>query len=295
MLQTPLRRIQRSQVAVGKKKKKKHKKKSEKKNKDNDSGNNAAGNGDDTRRAGADVNDQDGADKNSNDDDLNNDNSAAGDGDGGGPENTNESDDDEPDHGPDAHGSHSGVFMVTCNGQIESGLFPFHDNLYCTFGFVYGQDWQVIAGIQEGASQITRKSAVSNGRCTWNFPIEITFKSTNPFGWPQIYLQVYGLDGLGREVVRGYGARHLPISPGNHSIDVDMFVPVPSSVLKRFSGYILGTRAEFIDPKFVTSPTGRSVTRVESQGTIRLQISIVTKDVSRYGFRVESGTSADAF
>lgn len=37
-------------------------------------------------------------------------------------------------------------------------------------------------GLEEGISQITSKSHVSPTTLVWNFPIEITFKSTNPSG-----------------------------------------------------------------------------------------------------------------
>ena len=31
---------------------------------------------------------------------------------------------------------------------------------------------------------------------------------------PQLVMSVYGLDGVGRDVVRGYGAVNVPVSPG---------------------------------------------------------------------------------
>lgn len=48
--------------------------------------------------------------------------------------------------------------------------------------FVYGQDWENIAGIDEGASQIGHKSIDKRDQISLNFPIEATFKSTSPFG-----------------------------------------------------------------------------------------------------------------
>ena len=99
----------------------------------------------------------------------------------------------------------------------------------------------------------------------WNFPIDVKFKSTNVFGWPRIAisvrsqsllivlllycinlyliivynqrtmftLQVYGLDFLGRDVVYGYGSALLPLSSGQHVIDVDMYTPMASSMLNQ--------------------------------------------------------------
>lgn len=97
--------------------------------------------------------------------------------------------------------------------------FPGFDDLYCKFCFVYGQDWVPTAvrpqfvplkpslparptaaraarawcgppahatfspqGLEEGISQITSKSDVAPTTLVWNFPIDITFKSTNPSG-----------------------------------------------------------------------------------------------------------------
>lgn len=84
--------------------------------------------------------------------------------------------------------------------------FPGFDDLYCKFCFVYGQDWVPAAvrprsvppaaraaqgrahtalspqGLEEGISQITSKSDVAPTTFVWNFPIDITFKSTNPSG-----------------------------------------------------------------------------------------------------------------
>jgi B9 domain-containing protein 1 len=101
--------------------------------------------------------------------------------------------------------------MVTFSGQIVSADFPFQDSLWCKYKFRYGKDWHPISGTQEGMSQATRRSSDGRHVCVWNFPVEVTFKSTNPFGWPQIVVVVSGIDSLGRDVVRGYG--HLPMLP----------------------------------------------------------------------------------
>ena len=40
----------------------------------------------------------------------------------------------------------------------------------------------VFQGVEEGISQITQKSHDSRQLFVFNFPLDITFKSTNPFG-----------------------------------------------------------------------------------------------------------------
>jgi hypothetical protein len=69
------------------------------------------------------------------------------------------------------------VCLFVCSLQ-----FPEFDTLYCKVGFVYGADWTVLAGIEEGVSQVASRSHDGAGRFVWNFPIELTLRSTNPFG-----------------------------------------------------------------------------------------------------------------
>jgi len=62
-----------------------------------------------------------------------------------------------------------------------------------------------------------------DGSLVWNFPLDVTFKSTNAFGWPQLVLSVFEVDRLGRDIIKGYGSIHLPIAAGRF---------VPSNVTK---------------------------------------------------------------
>ncbi|XP_050569836.1 B9 domain-containing protein 1 isoform X3 [Cygnus atratus] len=160
-------------------------------------------------------------------------------------------------------GGGPGVFLVAVNGQIESG-----------------------EGLEEGISQITSKSAVAPTTLVWNFPIEITFKSTNPSGWPQIVVSVYGPDFFGNDVVRGYGAVHVPFTPGRHKRTIAMFVPESTSRLQKFTSWFTGRRPEFTDPKVVAQGEGREVTRVRSQGFVTISFNVVTKDMKKLGYDV---------
>ncbi|KAM4676530.1 B9 domain-containing protein 1 [Discoglossus pictus] len=187
--------------------------------------------------------------------------------------------------------SNTSVFLLNVNGQIESAEFPEYDELYCKYCFVYGHDWAPTAGLEEGMSQITSKSRSSGHSLVWNFPIEITFKSTNPYGWPQIALSVYGPDVFGNDVVRGYGAVHLPFTPGRHQMTIPMFVPESSSKLQKLTSWFMGRRPEFTDPKVVAQGEGREVTRVRSQGFLTLTFNVVTKEMKKLGYK---GSSSDS-
>ncbi|XP_037804675.1 B9 domain-containing protein 1-like [Penaeus monodon] len=176
------------------------------------------------------------------------------------------------------------VFMLNVTGQVESGKFIEGDNLYFSYCFTSGQDWEAISGLEECISQITRRSDDERQIFTWNFPIDITFKSTNPFGWPQLVLSIYGTDIFGNEVVMGYTACHLPLAPGKHTRKLTTFVPESASTIQKFMAWLTGRRPEFVDPKLITQGRGREVTRVRSQGEVTVSFNVMLKDFAKLGY-----------
>ncbi|XP_053424616.1 B9 domain-containing protein 1 isoform X2 [Nycticebus coucang] len=99
-----------------------------------------------------------------------------------------------------------------------------------------------------------------------------------------IVLSVYGPDVFGNDVVRGYGAVHVPFSPGRHKRTIPMFVPESTSKLQKFTSWFMGRRPEYTDPKVVAQGEGREVTRVRSQGFVTLLFNVVTKDMRKLGY-----------
>ena len=55
------------------------------------------------------------------------------------------------------------------------------------------------------------------------------------FTGPQIVISCYGPDVFGNDVVRGYGAVHIPMTPGKHQLTVPMFVPISASKLQKLT------------------------------------------------------------
>jgi B9 domain-containing protein 1 len=140
-------------------------------------------------------------------------------------------------------------FIVQCLGQIDSGNFGSSDYLYCRYGFSYGNDWDVIAGVDNGLSQTScRNNLNPESRVVWNFPLDITFKATNVHGWPRIAISVYGIDYFGRDVVKGYGSALIPLLPGAHNLQVEMFTPVANSPFNEFMSWLMGNPPEVCFP-----------------------------------------------
>lgn len=86
--------------------------------------------------------------------------------------------------------------------------------------------------------------ARSEEQIVWNFPVDVSFSSTNAFGWPRIALSVYGIDFLGRDVIRGYGSALIPLSSGPHRIEIDMFAPLATSYLNDLMSWMMGNPPE---------------------------------------------------
>ncbi|XP_071528726.1 B9 domain-containing protein 1 [Panulirus ornatus] len=182
------------------------------------------------------------------------------------------------------------VFLLNVTGQIETGRFIGGDNLHFNYCFTCGQDWEVILGLEECVSQTACRSDDERQVFVWNFPIDITFKSTNPFGWPQIVISIYGTDFFGNVVIMGYTACHVPITPGTHTRRLTTFVPESASTVQKLMSWLTGRRPEFLDPKLIAQGKGREVTRVRSQGEITATFNVMMKDFAKLGY--DCGVSA---
>jgi B9 domain-containing protein 1 len=150
---------------------------------------------------------------------------------------------------------------------------------------VHGDDWTHLDGPEDGISQITRKTSGDvDQKLVWNFPIEVTYKSTNAFGWPQLILSVYSIDALGRDVIRGYGCVHFPTTAGSSERRVPLYKPLSASWMRRLAAWIGGRPSEFSNPKFPAMGEGREVTRVQSSGYASVRWNVVTKDMATFGY-----------
>ena len=149
-----------------------------------------------------------------------------------------------------------------------------------------GQDWKVVQGLEWGVSQLSMKGTNGDNTIVWNFPVDITFKSSNAHGWPKVVVSIYGLDGMGRDVIRGYAAMHIPTVPGTYTRYLNAFTPTSSSTLQDFIAWLTGNRPEFFNAKFVAEGDGRELTRVKSSGVIKVKINVMTRGMEAFGFSV---------
>jgi hypothetical protein len=68
-------------------------------------------------------------------------------------------------------------FYVSISGQIEFGEFGTLDGLAVRYAFVYGDDWKVSSGSQDGKGQYAFKGNANSlsgvKRLVWNMPFEV--------------------------------------------------------------------------------------------------------------------------
>lgn len=179
-------------------------------------------------------------------------------------------------------------FTCMVTGHIDAVKMPGVDNLYCKYSFNYGHDWNVVHGVEHGISQIARRGSGQDSQVfIWNYPVDITFRSSNVFGWPQIVISVYGINFMGKDVIKGYGCIHLPVVPGSHTVYVRLYVPASSSWCNRLTSWITGNPPEFFDAKFVSQGKGREVTRVHSNGVVKLTLNVSTRNMNKWGFKTQ--------
>ena len=185
--------------------------------------------------------------------------------------------------------SEDNSFCVHCTGTVSNAHFGQQDGngLYCRYVFHFGPDWIVLNGIDTGLSQTAKSNPnhLEEG-IVWNFPIDVTFKSTNVHGWPRIAMSVYGIDFLGRDIVKGYASVLVPLSPGQHTLSVACFTPLAASWLSQWSNWLWGNPPEFFDSKFVAQAEGREVTRVQNTGSISLILNVTTKGMQNAGYAI---------
>lgn len=182
--------------------------------------------------------------------------------------------------------------QIVCAQTSTSSPLPLINNqkMYCRYSFSYGNDWNVTSGVTEGISQIANsRRAIKNADeekgslLVWNFPIEISFQSTNTYGWPRLCLSVFS----GRDVLRGYASVLLPINPGVYTKYAKMYRPVNGT--SSWQQFITGTKnPEFDDSKITARGEGRALTRViRSENNLTLKINLITtrKDFQSFGYK----------
>ena len=186
-------------------------------------------------------------------------------------------------------------FRLYVTGTIEYGNFVnFGDSMGTSpikvkSSFVFGKDWDKEDGNISEESQFSFKGDGTYNYYSFNNQFEISFRSTNPFGWPQLYLACCSIDNDGNELVEGYGCVHVPTNTGRHERKVHIFSPLKeSSWLDILINNNKKKRNEVVSaPDVICSGEGREISRVRCDGWIKVIFQISFRDMDKFGLRVD--------
>ena len=170
--------------------------------------------------------------------------------------------------------------------MIESAQFFSGDAIYCKYEIMYGPDWEISSGQKSGQSQHACQGEGTSNYFVWNLPFELSLKSTNPSGWPQVVISCFCPDFFGREVLKAYGVVYVPTQQGTHTRTLQMFSPVSSSVIVDAVGIFLGQKAEIINQKVLSSGEGREVIRTQSEGVLTIKFNIHLTNMEELGYNI---------
>lgn len=164
-------------------------------------------------------------------------------------------------------------------GRIE-GASGFTQAAFCRFWFVNGTQWRLVSGLALGQTQ-TDKSGEDSDIVVWSHPIDAYYEFTGIQGWPKLSFQVWQHDELGRSYLGGYAFCPLPMEPGNHKIDVDIWRPIGTSVEELTAKYIGGSPL-LKNQEMAHLPADRYKLKSETVGKLHLDINLILGRTSAF-------------
>ncbi|XP_073828742.1 B9 domain-containing protein 1 [Musca autumnalis] len=180
-------------------------------------------------------------------------------------------------------------FNIFITGHLESAIFPLGpdtSDIFCRYECVAGPDWELVSGTKDGITQYaSNHNGNFNDPIVFNMPIELTYRSTNVFGWPQLIVCLYGKTRWGIETSLGYSRLHVPIfgSESNQRIKAPVLKPFCSNTLAVITSWITSRNPELKDPRILLDNTKTKGLSMESYGELEFVLSVITRGSGRLG------------
>ena len=182
-------------------------------------------------------------------------------------------------------------FRLFISGSIEYGNFVGEEPIKVNYEFVSGEKWAKEDGMIKGSTQYSCKGEGIYNYYSYGLNFEISYRSTDPFGWPQLVLNCFTVDSKGNQIVKGYGCVHVPTSTGRHKRKVHIFRPTENSnLVGKFFGY--NSKSEDknddkTDPKVISSGQEREISRANCEGFVNVVFQVVFRDVDKFGLIIK--------
>lgn len=188
-------------------------------------------------------------------------------------------------------------FLVSFSGQIEFLTFPagvFDAKLYVNYVVVWGPDWDPISGMSSGTTQMAHCGSDPE-KVVFNMPVEMTFCSTNVFGWPQIILTVRAVNAISGDTLRGYAVFLMPPTAGTRVVTAPLMRPRAATVLGEWVAWITGRHPELADVRMLADGKDNYLLRTESYGAVTVSMTMISKDLRKLGYDNEPPTYKNIF
>ena len=177
-------------------------------------------------------------------------------------------------------------FRLFISGTIEYGNFLGEEPIKIKYEFISGEAWEKEDGLVKGETQYSCKGEGLYNYYSYGQNFEISYRSINPFGWPQLVLNCFTIDSEGNEIVKGYGCVHVPTSTGRHVRKIHIFKSTENtSFWDKFWGNHISTdekNNEVTNPKVISSGQEREISRASCEGFLNIVIQVVYRDVKKF-------------
>jgi B9 domain-containing protein 1 len=183
-------------------------------------------------------------------------------------------------------------FRLFVSGTIEYGNLVGEEPTKIKYEFVSGESWEKEDGFSNGITQYSCKGEGLYNYYSFGQYFEISYRSINPFGWPQLVLNCFTIDSDGNEIVKGYGCVHVPTSIGRHMRKVHIFKSTDNSNFwdKFFGTHISSGNEknnEVTNPKVISSGQEREISRTSCEGFVNVIFQVVFRDVEKFGLIIK--------
>ena len=183
-------------------------------------------------------------------------------------------------------------FRIFISGTIEYGNFIGEEPIKIKYEFISGEAWEKEDGFVKGDTQYSCKGEGLYNYYSYGQHFEISYRSINPFGWPQLVLNCFTIDSDGNEIIKGYGCVHIPTSMGRHIRKIHIFKSTQNSNCwdKFFGNHISSgdeKSNEVTNPKVISSGQEREISRASCEGFVNVVFQVVFRDVEKFGLIIK--------
>ena len=160
------------------------------------------------------------------------------------------------------------------------GCSGFAEGAFCRWWVVFGPDWKVVNGLERGQTQ-TDSPTDSSSVCVWSHPIDLYCEFSGIQNWPKMNFEVWQHDSLGRSYLGGYGFCQLPMSPGNHDIDIPLWRPM-GTTSENLTSELIGGSPHLRDHEVISQTSDRFKIQSETTGIVHLNINVILGRTSNF-------------